>query len=170
MIRCPLPSTGSLRLVPPLRRYYEALRRPVVHPAPLRFLREVGTVRALLVRSRRAGARRPRARALFTRCPRRRCRTETTGPPRFLGSPRGDVPWSSTPARPSCSATPARRCCLPRCPRRRLSRCTFRGSIPRPAPSLSTLRRAGHPATTQDSLPAAGLRYRAGVGTRWAPT
>ncbi len=38
-IRRPLPSTGSLGLVPPLQRYYETLRFPVVHPASLRFLR-----------------------------------------------------------------------------------------------------------------------------------
>jgi hypothetical protein len=36
---CPLPSTGSLGMVPPLRRYYEALRSPDSHFAALRFLR-----------------------------------------------------------------------------------------------------------------------------------
>src|SRR5690348_2090021 len=39
VFRCSLPSTGSLRLVPPFPRYYEALRLPAVPPAPLRFLR-----------------------------------------------------------------------------------------------------------------------------------
>ena len=34
-----LPSTGSLGLVPPLRRYYETLRLPTAHFAALRFLR-----------------------------------------------------------------------------------------------------------------------------------
>src|SRR5262249_1893140 len=34
-----LPSTGSLGLVPPFRRYYGELRRLVAHPASLRFLR-----------------------------------------------------------------------------------------------------------------------------------
>jgi hypothetical protein len=38
----------------------------------------------------------------------------------------------------------------------------FRGSIARPAHSLSTLRRMGHPIATQDSLPAAGQLCRAG--------
>ena len=38
----------------------------------------------------------------------------------------------------------------------------FRGSITRPAHSLSTLRRQGCPVTAQDSLPAGGLLCRAG--------
>ena len=45
----------------------------------------------------------------------------------------------------------------------------FRGSITRPMHSLSTLRRAGLPAATQDSLPAAGQLCRAGLCTRWVP-
>src|SRR5262249_48782665 len=36
---CPLPSTGSLGMVPPLRRYYEALRPPGSRLASLRYLR-----------------------------------------------------------------------------------------------------------------------------------
>ena len=39
MIRHPLPLTGSLGLVPPLRQYYEVLRLPAAHFAALRFLR-----------------------------------------------------------------------------------------------------------------------------------
>src|SRR5271157_2618375 len=39
MRRHPLPSTGSLGLVPPLPRYYEVLRLPAAHFAALRFLR-----------------------------------------------------------------------------------------------------------------------------------
>ena len=39
MRRHPLPSTGSLGLVPPLQRYYEVLRLPAAHFAALRFLR-----------------------------------------------------------------------------------------------------------------------------------
>ena len=38
MRRHPLPSTGSLGLVPPLPRYYEVLRLPAAHFAALRFL------------------------------------------------------------------------------------------------------------------------------------
>ena len=170
MIRCLLPSPGSLGSVPPLHRYYEALRRPAALPGSLRCPSR-GRYRSCAPCSLPSGRDAPPAGlGVVHPAPGRDCRTETTGPPRFLGSPDGDVSWSSTPARPSCSATAARRCCLPRCPRPRLSRCTFRGSIPRPAPSLSTLRRVGRPTTTQDSLPAAGQRFRAGLGTRWAPT
>ncbi len=46
----------------------------------------------------------------------------------------------------------------------------FRGSITRPAHSLSTPRSAGYPATTQDSLPAAGHLCRAGLTARRVPT
>ena len=63
----------------------------------------------------------------------------------------------------------ARRCCLPCHPRRRLPGRVFRGSITRPAGSLSTLRSAGHPDTAQDSLPAGGHLCRAGLITRWVP-
>src|SRR5690606_32500138 len=45
----------------------------------------------------------------------------------------------------------------------------FRGSIARHFPSLSTLRSRPRGTTTQDSLPAAGQRYRAGMVTRWVP-
>ena len=40
--------------------------------------------------------------------------------------------------------------------------CAFRGSITQPSCSVSTLRREGHPSTTQDSLPAGGRLRRAG--------
>ena len=40
----------------------------------------------------------------------------------------------------------------------------FRGSIARRLISLSTLRRGGHPPTTQDSLPAAGPALPDGIG------
>lgn len=44
---------------------------------------------------------------------------------------------------------------------------TFRGSITRPIHSLSTLRSAGYPNTTQDSLPVDGWPLPGGVSTRW---
>ncbi len=82
-------------------------------------------------------------------------REDTVGPPRFLGFPHTYMP---------CSVTPVG-------PRHLASRCldavfadldeldshvvgSFRGSIARPAHSLSTLRRMGCPIATQDSLPA----------------
>ena len=50
MRRHPLPSTGSLGLVPPLQRYYEVLRLPAAHFAALRFLRlAIPSLRPLFV-------------------------------------------------------------------------------------------------------------------------
>jgi hypothetical protein len=82
-----------------------------------------------------------------------------------------NVPCSLTPAGPLCSATAALGIVF-----RHLDDVdshdyqTFRGSITRPAHSLSTLRRVGYPTATQDSLPAAGQPYRAGLVTRRVPT
>ena len=50
MRRHPLPSTGSLGLVPPLQRYYKVLRLPAAHFAALRFLRlAIPSLRPLFV-------------------------------------------------------------------------------------------------------------------------
>jgi hypothetical protein len=46
---------------------------------------------------------------------------------------------------------------------------SFRGSITRPACSLSTLRSLGRPSTTQDSVPAAGQLCRRRLATPWVP-
>src|SRR5690606_30756155 len=86
----------------------------------------------------------------------------TSRPPRFLGSPRAHAPLydpGGTPppghlgdtVLPSVLATTS----APTTKR-------FRGSITQPIHSLSTLRRPGHPGTTQDSLPAGGQPCRAG--------
>ena len=87
VFRCPLPSTGSLGLVPPLHRYYTALRLPVAPPASLCFLRFAVPPLRLGLRSRGRKAQRPRARGFFTGLPRTGSPTETTGPPRFLEDP-----------------------------------------------------------------------------------
>ena len=52
----------------------------------------------------------------------------------------------------------------------RLPRKVFRSSIAWLSDSLSTLRRTGYPATTQDSLPAAGQALPDGLSTRKVPT
>ena len=169
--RCCSPSAGSLGSVPPLRRYGAALRLLRDRPASLRHPSIGGTARAdPCFADTRAGPRRAAASEQITGCPIPELRAESRRSPRFLGSPTENVPCSSTPAGPACSTAAARRYCLPQSKRRRLPRCNFRGSLTRPAPSLSTLRRSGHPDTTQDSLPAAGQRYRAGLKTRWAPS
>ena len=56
------------------------------------------------------------------------------------------------------------------CEQQRLPRKVFRRSIAWLSDSLSTLRRAGYPATTQDSLPAAGQALPDGLSTRRVPT
>ena len=102
--------------------------------------------------------------------PTRRLSAETMGSPRFLG-----VPWYGyavvhVPGRApapgqygvgvlsplgTTATTSATR--------------TFRGSIPRPSHSLSTLRSARCRDTTQDSLPAGGQPLPGGIRTRRAP-
>jgi len=84
------------------------------------------------------------------------------GLPGSWGPPLGHVPGSTTPVGLPRSASSAPRCCFPLCVRRQLPPLTFRGSIPQPASSLSTLRSLGYPRSTQDSLPAGGLLCRAG--------
>ena len=124
-----------------------------------------GTVRALVVRSRGRRTLRLLGLGCSTGCPSRLSRAETTRSPRFLGSPHGCMPRSSTPAsssrpascgvsiRPSVFLTTSA-----------LARIVSRGSITRPAPSLCTLRRADHSATTQHSVPAGGQPLPGGSG------
>ena len=56
------------------------------------------------------------------------------------------------------------------CEKQRLPRKVFRRSIAWLSDSLSTLRSAGYPSTTQDSLPAAGQALPDGLSTRRVPT
>jgi hypothetical protein len=84
------------------------------------------------------------------------CTGGVQGPPRFLGYPYTCMPCSLTPVThqdPACSVSPF---CLPLFRQCRRSQLDFRGSITQPACSLSTLRSAGYPCTTQDSLPVGG--------------
>ncbi len=75
------------------------------------------------------------------------------------------MPCSSTPARSRCPASSAPRCSLPPCQQRRLSQPrVLRGSIPRPARSLCTLRSRDRSRTTQHSVPAGGQPLPGGTG------
>ena len=56
------------------------------------------------------------------------------------------------------------------CKKQRLPRKVFRRSIAWLSDSLSTLRSAGYPYTTQDSLPVAGQALLDGISTRKVPT
>ena len=95
-------------------------------------------------------------------------------------SARGEIRFSQVPVEPqlsvcSCSPTPVGRRHLtssdahvlpPLIQRRRLRRQYCRGSMAWLPDSLSTLRGAGHPNTTQDSLSAAGRALPDGNCTR----
>ena len=166
MIRRPLPSTGSLGSVPPLRRYYETLRLPAAHLAALRCLRLAIPPLRPLFRSRRPPSAADRGPGVWSPgTPGRDLARRRQGLPGSWGTlvctcpvlrPRRDrarQAIAALSARPPSTATTT----AP-------AMSHFRGSITRPSHSLSTLRSAGHPAATQDSLPAAGQALPGGIG------
>jgi hypothetical protein len=92
---------------------------------------------------------------------------ETSGPPKFPGSLL--CPFAHVHATPAGRTllTPSETSMLPPLiQRRRLQRSYYRGSVAWLPNSLSTPRSAGHPGTTQDSLPAAGQALPDGTSTR----
>src|SRR5438128_8261502 len=147
-IRRPLPSTGSHGSVPRLPRYYEAFRLPAAHPAALRCPSLGGTAlcaRTSLPSVAERSHRRPGA-LVLTGCP--SCR-----------STRGDGRLSQVPGEPHCAhallfdpggtSAPDHldASVLPSAIITTSAPTTnpFRGSITRPAHSLSTLRHQGRP-------------------------
>ena len=101
------------------------------------------------------GVRRP---GLFSRSPKtgsfRRRRQDLPG---SLTNPNAYMPLFLDPGGACSQARTTARCCLPLSQRRRPPRCGLFGArSQRPTRSLSTLRSAGYPDTTQDSLPAGG--------------
>ena len=85
--------------------------------------------------------------------------------PRFLGEPPCVHALLFDPDGISAPGHPAPRCSLPHGQRRRLPRRSdSRGSSPRPARSLCTLRSEDHSSTTQHSVPAGGPPLPGGVG------
>ena len=107
----------------------------------------------------------PRAWLRFARCS--ALRVEVARSPRFLSRPRvrallSRPRWSLRAHDPR-----APRCCLPPSTRRRPPRlASFRGSITRPARSLSTLRSRPHGSSTQDSLPSDDQSLTGGLSSR----
>ena len=96
MARRPLPSTGSLGSVPPLPRYYEALRLPAARPAALRCLRlAVPVAPAFRSRGPRRSGRGPGVGHPVP--PAGTCR-EGEGASQVPGEPLVNVPCSPTPA------------------------------------------------------------------------
>ncbi len=163
MFRCPLPSTGSAHCVPPLLRYYKALRLPDDLPAWLRCLRQLSTTATRLSLPRRSGAHPPRTRVVH-RLPQPATRhgvvraSQVPGQQPCVRAPLSDPGESPGPSQygpgllPSAIRTASALATLQ----------FFRGSITRPTHLLSTLRSPGCPGTTQDLLPAGGLLYRTG--------
>ena len=96
---------------------------------------------------------------------------ETAGSPKFLGNP--DCPFAHVQSTPAGLRAPDH-CSAAAWPlvnqKQRLPRKVFRSSIAWLSDWLSTLRRTGYPAATQDSLPAAGQALPNGHSTRKVPT
>jgi hypothetical protein len=163
-----LRSTGSLGSVPPRRRYYDALRLLAAHPTALRCLRLA--VPPQFSSRRRRGL--PSSSATLMRA----------------------CPGSSTPAEPreqDLRDWPSLRIAPPVLPSGSTASSAsttwkFRGPIPQPTRSLSTLRGHGRPCTSlrprktrfrlavlpwPDGLQPAGSRYQvsARVGLTWLP-
>ncbi|MCA9023048.1 MAG: hypothetical protein KDA74_23025 [Planctomycetaceae bacterium] len=81
---------------------------------------------------------------------------ETAGPPRFPGNPDIHLPMVFDPGRTTIADQNTTVTRLPLKRKRKLQHeILFRGSIAWLLDSLSTLRSAGYPNATQDSLPAA---------------
>jgi hypothetical protein len=95
---------------------------------------------------------------------------ETTGPRKFLGNP--NYPFAHVQSTPA-GLRPPDHCGVAAWPpvseQQRLPREVFRRSIAWLSDWLSTLRGAGHPRPTQDSLPAAGQALPDGLSTRRVP-
>ena len=97
MRRHPLPSTGSLGLVPPLPRYYEVLRLPAAHFAALCFLR-LGYHRCVRCSSPPAPDAEPWInRELVGGISSRRARWKRQGLPSSRRNPCDHSPYSSDP-------------------------------------------------------------------------
>jgi hypothetical protein len=153
LVGCSLPSTGSLGLVPPLHWYCKALRLPAALPASLRCLRFA--VPSLRLGFAPADARRSICGpGLVYRTPQNRFldggdrSSQVPGGPHcvhaLLSDPGGTSALGHYRASVLSSAL-----CTTSTPATTI----FRGSITRPAHSLSTLRRMDYSTATQDSLP-----------------
>lgn len=170
IIRRPLSSTGSCGSVPRLHRYYGALRLPKCPSRRTSLPSPGGTTLASVLRSQEPRTSNAHGPGVVDRVLLPGIEVEASGSPRFLGNPL----WTCHALRPrrDLHARPLRHFGAAF----RFSngvgsreRFTFRGSITRPAHSLFTLRSPDCSGTTQNSLPAAGQLYRAGLATRWVP-
>jgi len=171
MIRRPLSSTGSLGMVPPLRRYYGTLRLPAALLAALSCLRgAIPPLHPIFVphgRGRAAGAR-----GLSVPVPQPEVAVEAAGSLRFLENPGGHCPCSPTPVGSiapcgaKCDATDVAPAHVHGEDSGRLS---FSG-LNHTAFDLAVYASQDRsPGPTQDSLLAAGPALPGGIGTRRVP-
>lgn len=118
----------------------------------------------LALRSQARASHLPGSWRLITRSPSGICARRRQGLPGSWGSPGTHAllsdPGGSRRPSPMRGVSRGRRCQITR---RLPQQTVFRGSITRPTHSLSTLRSAGHPYATQDSLPAGGWPLPGGV-------
>ena len=165
MLRHLLPSAGSRGASSPASAVLRGAPTPE-RPSRRASLPSLGgTSRAPLLRSRRRATRSPASLGFGLRSPDRLSREETLRSPRFLGEPPCVHALLFDPGGISAPGHPAPRCSLPHGQRRRLpQRSNSRGSIPRPARSLCTLRSEDRSSTTQHSVPAGGPPLPGGVG------
>ena len=171
VFRQPLPSTGSLGLVPPLPRYYALLRLPVVPPAALRCLRlAVPPQRPLFVSPGGVDAPPPGRGSLDRGFPNHADVGGDDGASQVPGGSPCPHALLSDPggtANPCHSGSP---CCLPLIRRRRLPRRKCLSGLHHTACGLPVYASQGRsPFPTQHSVPAAGQLCRAGLDTRWTP-
>ena len=161
----------QLGVVRQLRRYYQDALTSC-RPSHLASLPPLGgTSVALVVFAPRRTSAPPKAWSWSPGISSRVIAEETTGSPKFLGNPNIRLHmFFPTPAgllapdHYGVAAWPLV------CEQQRLPRKVFRRSIAWLSDSLSTLRRAGRPNATQDSLPAVGQTLLDGLSTRRVPT
>jgi len=149
----------------------KVLRLPVAHLAALRFLR-LAIPRMHSLCSLLGGRVRRQGLELLTRYLRPGCCRGSNRISQVPGEPQLSVCTCSNPT-PAGLLAPDHygAAAWPLVEQRqRLPRKVFRSSIAWLSDSLSTLRRTGYPATTQDSLPAAGQALPDGLSTRKVPT
>ena len=166
-----LPSPGSGG--EPFARFVgtiKALSHPAVRPAALRYLRLAVPPRSLVLFAPRRTSAPPWPGVVNPVSPAGMPQRERQDLPSSWGTPMSVCHVQSTPAgllapdQYGATAWPLV------CEKQRLPRKIFRRSIAWLSDSLSTLRRAGYPTSTQDSLPAVGQTLPDGLSTRRVPT
>jgi hypothetical protein len=162
----PFPPPGPSGSVPRLHQYCRTLRFPAVHPAALRCLRLAVPICARLfapvngrtLPPQATGFRLPGDPSFRVSCGGGRA-SQVPGEPQCVHALLSDPGGTSAPGHLGASVLPSA-IFKTSAPTTRI----FRGSITRPAHSLSTLRHQSYPVATQDSLPAAGQALPGGIG------